>query len=336
MHPPIRRRRAGFTLVELLVVILIIGILAAVLVPAVRYAIIRGENFGFATEISQLDAAAKAYKDKHGDFPADGSDIGKRPWPQTAFYRHVRKAFPRIAPAELSALQAALEDQANARSNLDTAEVLVFFLGGLSDDVKFPFSGSGGPLNPNTERNESLMKFDEKRIVFDDDGDGFPVYLPKSRRVPYVYFDSRTYSFTYQGANGPTVGYAHYANPAVQGVPVAYKTLVTNKDFNANVDPPDQALKFANDDSFQIVCAGRDDKFGPAIGAEIPASYDPRVPGNIPLFTVMPDRRPFHPSDYPNPAAPNPNPAFQFFFSGQGDNLANFTEGKTFDSVEAQ
>ena len=63
--------RAAFTLVEMLVVIAIIGILAGLLIPAVVSATGHAKEAVIVSELSQLDAACKAYQEKYGEFPPD-------------------------------------------------------------------------------------------------------------------------------------------------------------------------------------------------------------------------------------------------------------------------
>lgn len=64
-----RHRRAGFTLVELLVVITVIGILIALLVPAVMNGVRAANNARAASEIQTLSQALASFKTKYGDFP---------------------------------------------------------------------------------------------------------------------------------------------------------------------------------------------------------------------------------------------------------------------------
>ena len=62
-------RRAGFTLVELLVVILIIAILVALLVPAIAAAVRAANAARVSSEISNLQTALADFKSKYGEYP---------------------------------------------------------------------------------------------------------------------------------------------------------------------------------------------------------------------------------------------------------------------------
>jgi len=62
----------GFTLVELLIVIVILGILAGIVVFAVGNLTSNAKTNACATEKSTITSALEAYKSQTGGYPADG------------------------------------------------------------------------------------------------------------------------------------------------------------------------------------------------------------------------------------------------------------------------
>ena len=81
-----RTHRSGFTLIEVLMVIAIIGILVGLAVPAVMYGSRVVKQRAIVIETQTLDNAINQYNNKYGDFPADGSN-------RVLFEKHFRKAF---------------------------------------------------------------------------------------------------------------------------------------------------------------------------------------------------------------------------------------------------
>ena len=278
---------------ELLVVVAIIGLLAALLVPAVFAARAVFEKGAVKFEVQSLNDAIEKYRSKYGDYPADGSS-----WP--VMERHFRKAFPDILNSELS-----LMNPANGTS-LDRAEALVFFLGGFSTDKQRPFTGKGGPIvnvgtvaapvyRYNGSRENSFYDFSTTRLTLDDVGTGgtpallsndealfagsvndpFPVFMARNNTVvkgaPYVYFDSRTY-FANIGTPAAPI-YNCYQPSNIVSVTNASSTRGEFGAVRPHLDSVSStgAFVFQNNKTFQLIAPGRDGKYGGrlvALGAQ--------------------------------------------------------------------
>ena len=72
----------GFTLIELLVVITIIGLLAAILIPAVAKALNSAKKTRALTQIQDLDGALKRYFSEYGKMPVP---VGQNGGPDRVF-----------------------------------------------------------------------------------------------------------------------------------------------------------------------------------------------------------------------------------------------------------
>jgi len=217
-------RRAGYTLVEVLMVITIIGILAALLVVAAQRAMVYARQARLSTEISMLELALQSYQlDKGGGFPPDfGTLANNQPgWSQrqAKIMAHVRRTFPRFYPRNYTAFRAsvvqAFQNAANLDpplvfgtrapngnsepgdiDNLDSGEALVFWLGGLpSPSVQNAATGRCGFKLLGTSANR-MNPFvfggarDRGTFEFDEsrladaDGDGWPEYYPPTGELP--------------------------------------------------------------------------------------------------------------------------------------------------------
>jgi prepilin-type N-terminal cleavage/methylation domain-containing protein len=260
-------RQTGFTLVEMLVVIVIIGILVALTVVAVTAALGTAQDAQIKVEIDQLAAALQQYKNKCGSFPPNTNVSSTDPLQISALRRHIRKTWPRCRDNIDNILE----------WNMTPAEAVVFWLGGFSADPEHPFSGPGGPAFPIEERTGALFDFDQARLGPRDEAGQFAgryqtilinegeanetniilyVYRPPQLEEPYVYFDtSRRDPRTLPQPEVDIIQYlGHWTErPSTQF-----------HDANGIARPLRRSsdAQFVNPKSFQILAAGTDDEWG--------------------------------------------------------------------------
>jgi len=72
-QPGPRARRGGFTLVEILVVVVVLGILAAIVIPSVAGAAGDAQTNAFAANIRSIAEATELFYQQEGVYPEDSS-----------------------------------------------------------------------------------------------------------------------------------------------------------------------------------------------------------------------------------------------------------------------
>ena len=218
----------GFTLVELLVVIGIIGLLAALLTPVVMQSLTKARNAAIKAEIDMLHMALMNYQSEYGVLP---------PWQEpNAFLvsgtysnggpsaKHLRRLFPRCSdPAyQLNNVNApASPVQVTPRN------AIVAWLSGFTTN---PTS----PLVPGSAR-VKLFDFDKSRIAASD-----AAYFPSGKQnSPYIYIDASNY------------GQLAARNSFSDGGNV----------YQPEIQTLNGGSSFFNPTTFQILCAGRDEQW---------------------------------------------------------------------------
>ncbi len=166
--------RSAFTLVELLAVILIIGLLAGLLTPAVMQALTKARNAAIKAEIDMLHMALMNYKNQYGSFPPcsvltiTGTDAASK---------HVIRVFPRTSNIS-----------EEVKTAVTPANAIYGWLSGYTDDPTRPVSGG----TPN-----KLFDFDTSRVLA---GTYYPPGKPNS---PYIYVRSGTSAAGYGAITTP-------------------------------------------------------------------------------------------------------------------------------------
>jgi prepilin-type N-terminal cleavage/methylation domain-containing protein len=285
--------RQGFTLVEMLVVVAIIGILAGLISAVAMNAIKKAKRAAVNIEISLIDQTLKAYKDKYGEYPPDGTDMAIDAGTQVPVLvlNHFRRLFPKAdltsnprGLAQLQMLQTATHiDTSTHISNYNPTTALAFWLGGVPENLANKNSKligfSANPLYPldNTgSRIGPYFEFDSNRL---DVPTGATNQMCRTYTAnglnngyPYVYFraelsqkgaaPNNTSPFikgkeVYLMNNYRSVKAVLFNGPNATAIPtVSQLPLSVKAYFDAT------SINWANPTSYQILFCGFDNSFG--------------------------------------------------------------------------
>jgi prepilin-type N-terminal cleavage/methylation domain-containing protein len=290
------RAPRAFTLVELLTVIIIIGILMAILVPAVMSARVKALDTRMINEIAQLDSALKQFRTNYAVLPPATHYDDNGATPNGTIENRVRAFWRRAWPR--------WNNTATPVAALDPPEVLAFYLGGMPATAgSSKVTGFNlNPLSPQAtggQRSTPLFQFDQGRLL-DEDGDGLWEYYPPQKRsvgdgvLPYFYFDTGSYSddhyvdYSVTPPNtSPAVDYLLRPNPSAGSGAVALPC----SQFGFALPYLDGAVSggFMNPNAFQIIGAGLDEHYGANANKTFPAgtNYATEDNDNLSNFSTV-------------------------------------------------
>ena len=295
-----RRTRQGFTLVELLVVIVIIGILAGLITAAAINARNTVKITAVLTEIGQIDIALERYKSEFGEYPPDFAFTdGTHASADTAaararVIRHLRKRFPKYRPigdtltpantptdwlrfcfdvenkvVQLPAPGIVVNYGVNP-ATFDAASGLVFWLGGLPDtapaDPWIPrgfHSDPKFPFKQGLPRTDSFYEFDPERLIVIDATDPTKQlrYIPRYIEIaPLVYFKAIKSAASGEYEYGDVGAGANFLLLSFEDTSSPDPSFCVP--YLKKVITTPGVRSWESPEKYQIICAGMDSLFG--------------------------------------------------------------------------
>ena len=252
--------RKSFTLIELLVVITILTILASFIVVAANRVRISMLNHRMKFEVTSLDQAMSAFKEKFGSYPPDGTNTAALTSFLAATFPQYVGGMPSTNPLVTGGTVAALSP----------ATALTFWLGGFQAATGTYNGLSANPANPFDNNPARIGPFFDFQALRVSNGQYFPdngITANTTTNSPYLYFAA---------VNG---AYAVSGYTCTRGtVSVACMPYVDTRLNNTSVNPK----------TFQILCPGLDGIYGTGNHYPDGTDYDPHNFDDVTNFTVKP------------------------------------------------
>lgn len=262
--------RAGFTLVELMIVITIIAVLASLLLGAVNKVREVGRRTVAVSEISQLDTAISKFKQENGFNPPNYIKFPKTNRPtdpdEVRGLALLRRMFRGYAPPPATLMDPATAlppipflDRDMRTPNKDElfgSQCVVYFLGGPQHQG-FKINSPDDPGTSNSKKGP-YFDFAAGRITRNDapgEEPEYKYYLRDPWGTPYAYF-STSLSENYETPMPPSPA----TNASIWFIPGTNNAELLQPFYTGSNTSPGQ--RFINPGRVQIISAGPNEKFG--------------------------------------------------------------------------
>ena len=203
------RGRSGFTLVELLVVVAIIGVLAALVTPAIFQARVSAQNAAIRAEIDLLHMGIMNYKNRFGSYPPCQSNCQRNPAVSPGKLNgdnmarmHLSRLFPRCdssqdpsgstAQDQFYVIKNTNKEDDDEDGQIDNIEENYWNAISPLDSLTFWLAGyTSNPANP-------LLAGGVKESLYDQDDSRYDAvtgaYYPAGKpNAPFIYIDASNY-----------------------------------------------------------------------------------------------------------------------------------------------
>ncbi len=216
----------GFTLTEVLVVALIIGILLALVSAAVFPVLDTAKEFGIYSEAAKLKLAMEQLKSQYGANPP--ADLRTS---EGDLEKFVARVFPRYT-GDLSELP----DSVN-RGSFDPGNALVFWLVGFSGDPSNPFSNHDKRMS-GADMSAAFYEFDTDRLGTNSNIVRYFPALPGGEydtadaSRAFLYFDRSAYSESYTPPSSTTAFNAYKNSGGGYYSPQSFQIIQAGLDGN--------------------------------------------------------------------------------------------------------